>query len=221
VTAIEREGGQYRIRAAGDAPRLADGVILATPAFAAAEVVASLDAPLATLLAGIPYASSAIVSLAYPRRAIRHSLDAHGYVVPRAERSPILACTWSSAKWANRAPEETALLRVFIGRYGQTEATAGSDDDLRRLAHDEVAARLGTTEPPHLTRVHRWPRGMPQYTLGHRQRLAAIERQLDALPGLALAGAAYRGVGLPDCITSGQTAAERIEASLQAHSRLA
>ena len=128
-----------------------------------------------TELAAIPHASTAIVTLAYRREEISHPLDGHGYVIPRAEGSPILACTWSSRKWAGRAPEGWELIRVFIGRAGQEEVLAADDETLVALAVQEVAARLGVTAPASLTRVRRWPRGMPQYLLGHPERVARIE----------------------------------------------
>ncbi len=137
-------------------------------------------------------------------------LDRYGYVVPRVEGRPVLACTWTSAKWSHRAPEGFVVLRVFVGRFGQEEALAGSDDDLVALAREELRAVLGVVAAPSLTRVHRWPLGMPQYTLGHLDRLAAIEGRLATHRGLALAGNAYRGVGLPDCIRSGEAAAEAV-----------
>jgi oxygen-dependent protoporphyrinogen oxidase len=147
------------------------------------------------------------VTLAYRKEEIRHALDGHGYVIPRAEGSPILACTWSSRKWAGRAPRGWELIRVFIGRAGQEEALAEDDDALVALAVQEAAERLGVTAPASLARVHRWPRGMPQYLLGHPQREHA---------GLFLAGNAFHGVGLPDCIASGERAADAAAAHLRA-----
>jgi oxygen-dependent protoporphyrinogen oxidase len=199
--------GRYRVRLAGGEEVAADAVVVATPAFVAADLVAGIDPSLATELASIPHASSAIVSLAYPRDVVTHPLDGHGYVIPRVEGRAALACTWTSAKWARRAPDGFVLLRVFVGRFGRDEAVAGSDETLIRLARDEVGDTLGIAPTPSLTRVHRWRHGMPQYVLGHPDRLAAIERRLQVLPGLALAGNAYRGVGLPDCIASGEAAA--------------
>jgi oxygen-dependent protoporphyrinogen oxidase len=185
----------------------ADALIVATPSFAAADLLAESAPDLASELAAIPHASTAIVTLAYRRAEIPHPLHGHGYVVPRVEGSPILACTWSSRKWAGRAPDGWELIRVFVGRSGQ-EAAASSDDALIALARREVATRLGVQAAPSLWRITRWPRGMPQYTLGHPERIGRIEAALGALPGLFLAGNAYRGVGLPDCIASGERAAE-------------
>lgn len=134
----------------------------------------------------------------------------------------MLACTWSSRKWAGRAPEGWELIRVFIGRAGQEEVLAAGDDALVSLAAREIAARLGVTAPASLTRVHRWPRGMPQYLLGHAERVARIEAAQRRHPGLYLAGNAFHGVGLPDCIASGEHAADAAAAHLcvlQASSR--
>jgi oxygen-dependent protoporphyrinogen oxidase len=102
------------------------------------------------------------------------------------------------------------LIRVFIGRANQEQALAGSDEELIALAQHEVQVTLGITAAPHLTSVSRWPDAMPQYTLGHLERVAAIEEALVARPGLVLAGHAYRGIGIPDCIVSGERAAERV-----------
>jgi oxygen-dependent protoporphyrinogen oxidase len=185
----------------------ADAVIVATPAHVAAGVLRTLDSPLAAELDAIPHASTALVSLAYRREEIPHPLDAHGYVVSRAEGGPVLACTWTSRKWPGRAPDGWELLRVFLGRLGREAALDQDDAALITLARAELESRLGVRTAPALTRVHRWPRGMPQYVLGHPARIARIETALAAHPGLALAGNAYRGVGIPDCIASGERAA--------------
>ena len=206
----------FEVRVAGGETIGADAVIIATPAHVAATLLDGLDAALAADLAAIPHASSAIVSLAYRGDEIPHPLDAHGYVVPRVEGGPILACTWTSRKWANRAPRGWELLRVFIGRSGRQDALAADDAALTALARTEVAARLGIRTAPSMSRVHRWPLGMPQYLLGHPPRIARIETAAAAHPGLFLAGNAYRGVGIPDCIASGERAAEAAAAHLRA-----
>jgi oxygen-dependent protoporphyrinogen oxidase len=131
-------------------------------------------------------------------------------VVPRIEGGPILAGTWSSRKWTSRAPEGWELLRIFIGRSGRLEAELPEmdDDRLVGIARREVAVRLGVSAAPALASVRRWLHGMPQYLLGHPERVARIERRAQEHRGLFLAGAAFRGVGLPDCIASGERAAE-------------
>jgi oxygen-dependent protoporphyrinogen oxidase len=190
-----------------------DGVVVAVPAFAVAELLSTLDPELAEVHAEIPYASSAVVSLAYDRTDVEHPLDGYGYVLPRIESSEVLACTWSSSKWAGRAPADRVLLRVYAGRFGGRDVTADDDEALVGLAREEVRL-LGIEADPLFARIHRWLLGMPQYVLGHPERVERIERTLQEHPGLALAGAAYRGVGIPDCIASGERAAESIARSI-------
>jgi oxygen-dependent protoporphyrinogen oxidase len=211
--ALAQDG--WRVRRRDGAPLHADGVVLAGPAPQMAALVSAVDPPLAGLLDGIAYASSATVALAYPRAAIRHPLDGFGFVVPRVEGRATLACTFSSVKYPGRAPDEFALLRVFVGGALQAGLLAQEDRTLLRLAHDDVAALLGITGEPVLSRVWRHPGTMPQYEVGHLDRIAAIESRLEALPGLALAGGAYRGVGIADCVRSGEAAAERLNSSLK------
>jgi oxygen-dependent protoporphyrinogen oxidase len=212
VAALAAAPGGWRVEPLAGPPLHADGVILAGPAPLMAPVVKPVDPALAGLLEGIAYASSATIALAYPRPAIRHPLDGFGFVVPRVERRAILACTFSSVKYPGRAPDGVALLRVFVGGAMQGGLLAADDAELRALAHRDVAALLGIAGDPVLARVWRHPAAMPQYDVGHLDRLAAIEARLDALPGLALAGGAYQGVGIADCVRSGEAAAERLVA---------
>jgi oxygen-dependent protoporphyrinogen oxidase len=209
----------WRVRVADGQALDADAVVLAGPAYGAAALVADVDAELARLLDGIGYASSAAVALAYPRAAIRHPLDAFGFVVPRTEGRAALACTFSSVKYPDRAPEGFALLRVFLG--GALGAALLEQDDaaLVRAAHADLAELLGITGAPVLDRVWRHPRAMPQYAVGHLDRVAAIERRLARLPGLAVVGGAYRGVGMADAVRSGEAAAEGLAALLAERGR--
>jgi oxygen-dependent protoporphyrinogen oxidase len=206
------EGG-YALDLDGGDPFVADSLVLAVPAFVIADLLADVDADLAAAHGEIPYASSAIVTLAFRAEDVAHPLDGYGYVVPRSEGTEVLACTWTSRKWAERAAESTTLMRVYAGRFGGTDVTAFTDSELLALACSEIAL-IGIDAEPILTRVHRWPRGMPQYVLGHASRLERIEAALQAHQGLAVAGAAYRGVGIPDCIRSGEDAAESVARSL-------
>jgi oxygen-dependent protoporphyrinogen oxidase len=192
-----------------------DGVVLAVPAFAVAELVAEVDLELAEAHAEIPYASSAIVTLAYRTEDMAHPLAGYGYVVPRIEGTEVLACTWTSSKWAGRAPDDRVLVRVYAGRHGGRDVTGDTDGELVALGRDEVRLQLGIGAEPTLVRIHRWPGGMPQYMLGHLDRLERIQEALERHPGLALAGAAYRGVGIPDCIRSGEAAAHAVTEALE------
>lgn len=185
-----------------------DAVILATPAYASGEILRDMHPEMARSLRGIPYVSAATVSLAFSEKDLGHALDGHGYVIPRSAGRDALGCTWTSTKFPHRAPEGLALLRVFIGRAGREEQALASERDLVRMARREIAATMGIEAKPNLARVFRWPAAMPQYNLGHLERLDQIERQRERWPGLYLAGAAYRGIGIPDCIHSGELAAE-------------
>lgn len=191
-----------------------DAVILATPAYATANMVQEFDPKLAETLAAIPYVSTATISVAYPLAAVPRPLDGYGYVIPRAEGRDLLACTWTSTKFPHRAPQDYALIRVFAGRAGQQAALQSSDDHLLQLVRAELARTLGITAAPDFHRIFRWPKAMPQYTLGHLERLAQIDRRLAQHSGLYVAGAAYRGIGIPDCINSGEQAARATLAHL-------
>jgi len=210
VTALERQGAGWRVATEGGATMDADAVILATEAYQAARLLRHADPGLGHLLEDIPYASSATVTLAYRRGAIRHALDGFGFVVPQVERRPVIAGTFSSVKYPGRAPEGHVLLRVFVGGALNESAVAADDAALVAAARAELAALLGAEGAPVFTRVNRYVKAMPQYQVGHLTRVDAIESAVRRLPGLALAGAAYRGVGIADCIHSGEEAAERL-----------
>jgi len=199
----------YRIELEGAPAVPADGVVVAAPAPQAAALIGGIDHALADLLRAVSYASSAAVTLAYRRDQIAHPLDGFGFVVPRVERLPILACTFSSVKFVGRAPEGHALLRTFWGGTLRSEGLARDDDALAAVAEEILARLLGISGRAHLVRVHRHAHAMPQYMVGHLARVAQIEARAARHAGLALAGGAYRGVGIPDCIRSGEQAAER------------
>jgi protoporphyrinogen/coproporphyrinogen III oxidase len=212
ATTLRRTADGYEV-ALGEGEQLrADGVVLATPAFVNAGLLDKLDPELAEAHASIPYASSVVVTLAFSTDSVT-PLDGYGYVIPRAEGGDVLACTWSSQKWEGRAPEGSALARVYAGRFGRRDLTDETDDELVALARSELALFDVRAEPT-LTRVQRWPLGMPQYILGHPGRVERIEALSAEHAGLALAGAAYRGVGIPDCIASGEAAAESVSQAL-------
>jgi oxygen-dependent protoporphyrinogen oxidase len=200
----------YSVLLANGESLTADAVILATPSFITAEVIAGFAAELAADLRPIEYVSTATVTLAYREPDLPRPLDGYGYVIPRREGRKALACTWTSTKFPHRAPEGYALLRVFIGRAGQEDEIRWDDAGLLSIAREELRLTLGITADPLLERIYRWEKAMPQYHLGHLERLVRIENGLAAFPGLALAGNAYQGIGIPDCIHSGEEAAERV-----------
>ncbi|MGH7389954.1 MAG: protoporphyrinogen oxidase [Candidatus Rokuibacteriota bacterium] len=208
VGGVEWRGDRWRVDAGG-VPVEADRVVVATEAHAASRLLRYVDPPLATLLQAIPYASSATVSLGYRRADVPHPLDGFGFVVPRTEGRALLACTFSSVKYPGRAPEGHVLLRGFVGGALDTAALESDDAAIVGRVRDELRAALGVAAEPVLVRVGRHPASMPQYLVGHGKTVEVIERRLAAAPGLILAGAAYRGVGIADCVRSGEAAAER------------
>ena len=166
----------------------ADAVILATPAYVTAQLVGDLDPEMATALRGIPYASTVTLSVAYPLSDIPNPLNGYGYIIPRAEGRSILACTWTSTKFPHRAPEGYGLIRAFIGRAGDDDVLNRTDDELLQMVRDELREVLGITAEPLLHRIFRWPQAMPQYTLGHLDRVAVIDRRLAEHPGSVCRG---------------------------------
>jgi oxygen-dependent protoporphyrinogen oxidase len=210
VDGLERRGERWRVSGAEGGVVEADRVIVATESYTTARLLRYVDPSLATLLGEIPYASSATVTLGYRRADVPHALDGFGFVVPRTEGRALLACTFSSVKYPGRASDGYALLRCFVGGALNETVLDADDETLAMRARDELRQALGVAAAPVLTRVARWAKAMPQYHVGHLGRVEAIERCAAAIPGLRLAGGAYRGVGIADCIRSGETAAERI-----------
>jgi oxygen-dependent protoporphyrinogen oxidase len=192
-----------------------DSVILATPAPISGKLLGTLDPALASVLESISYVSTSTVSLVYRQADLPRPLDGYGYVIPRREGRRALACTWTSTKFPHRAPDGYALIRVFVGRAGQDADMPRDPAVLVDLAREELQLTLGITAEPIVTRVFVWENAMPQYNLGHADKLAKIETALAQHPGLALAGNGYRGIGIPDCINSGKVAVEKIIASRQ------
>ncbi len=185
-----------------------DSVILATPAYVSGTLLASFDPELSSDLQSIPYVSTATISLAYRQSDLARRLDGYGYVIPRREGRKALACTWTSTKFPHRAPDGYALIRVFVGRAGQD--IPWNEIELLVLAKEELKLTLGITAEPILSRVFMWDKAMPQYNLGHPEILKRIDTALENHPALALAGNGYRGIGIPDCIHSGELAVERV-----------
>jgi oxygen-dependent protoporphyrinogen oxidase len=207
VIGVSRNGDEWRVATTAGAVFDADAVILAPEAHQAARMLRYVDPGLAHLLEGIAYASSATVTLAYRRGDVRHPLDGFGFVVPQVERRPIIAGTFSSVKYAGRAPDGHALLRIFMGGALNESVLAADDSALVTTVRAELAELLGVVAEPLFTRVTRYPRAMPQYHVGHAARAEAIERAVARHPGLRLVGGAYRGVGIADCVRSGEEAA--------------
>jgi oxygen-dependent protoporphyrinogen oxidase len=186
-------------------------VILAVPAYTVAAIVASVDAPLAHVCASIPYSSSATITLAYRRDDVANQLIGTGFVVPRGEEATrLLAASWVTSKWANRAPADIIMLRAFAGGTLDRDLLDRDDADLITLAHTDLAALHGLRARPIVARVYRWMNAGPQYEVGHLTRLARIETRLTWHPGLFITGSAFRGVGIPDTVADARSVAEQV-----------
>jgi protoporphyrinogen/coproporphyrinogen III oxidase len=205
----------WRLRLADDLSVEADGVVCAIPAYAAAPLLRPHDENTAEILTGIEYASAATVNFAFRETDFATVPPSFGFVVPAIERRKIIAGSFSSMKYSKRAPSGMVLARVFIGGALQKNMLGLDDQELIAAATGEFAALLGVRALPVLTHVRRWPRSMPQYALGHLQRAEVSERETGRLPCLVIAGAFLRGVGIPDCVQSGESAAEAIFSHFQ------
>lgn len=214
VGAVEEDGDGYRVVLADGSAIEADAVILATPAYATADAIEALDPEAAAAMRAIPYIATATVNIAFRRDDVPHSLDGSGWTTPRIERRPVLACTWSSAKFEGRAPDGVALFRAFVGDATNQSVAGQSDAEIERTVRAELTRVLGVCAEPVLVQINRFARAMPQYNLGHLERIATIDARLAQHPGLAIAGSAYRGVGIPDVISSGHRAARDIRTYL-------
>jgi len=188
----------------------ADAVILATPAFVTADLLKQLDPLLSNRLIKIPYVSTATVSLAYKRSGFFHLLNGFGFVVPRSEQRTILACTWTSTKFPHRATSDRILVRCFVGGAGREELALQEETSLVKMVCEDLKAIMGIATEPILTKVYRWEKANPQYKVGHLEQVAEIEKMMAQHPGLFVAGAAYRGVGVADCIHQGVQTAEKV-----------
>jgi len=209
------EGGYALEGAALDEPLRADAVVLACPAHASAPMVKELDPGLSDLMAEIPYSPLTVVCLGFPADQVAHPMDGFGFLAPRDAGLRLLGALWTSSIFPGRSPEDQVLIRCMIGGARDPEVMDLSDEDLLDTVRSELGRAMGLSGEPSFTRIFRHPLGIPQYTLGHEERLRTMEqRAADALPGLLLGGNAYRGVSVNDCAKNAWPTAERVLASL-------
>jgi len=194
------EKGDYNIRLSDGASFETDSIILATPSFTTAKIVEEMDAKLSEILLTIPYVSSATVSLAYRRSQVHHPLDAFGFIIPRTEKRKIMASTWTSVKFNYRAPEDHVLLRAFVGGANNEELVGLDDEEMLRVVQQDLREIIGIEGDPILTRIYRWEKSMPQYLVGHLEKISKLEERISLQPGLFLTGCAYKGIGISDSV---------------------
>jgi oxygen-dependent protoporphyrinogen oxidase len=216
VEALDRDAGhgRWQLRCSTGPPVEASTVILTVPAYAAADIVKPISSGAGEELAGIPYASVVTVTLAYRPDDVIRPLDGSGFLVPAVDGRLLTACTWMTSKWPHLARSGRVLLRVSAGRAGDERAFRLADDELVQRLHAELDEALGLRAGPEGSVVTHWPRSFPQYDVGHAARVAAAEQALEReAPGVILAGAAYRGLGIAACIAQAKAAAARVSAA--------
>jgi oxygen-dependent protoporphyrinogen oxidase len=206
---IERSGPGFRVRVDGDWIE-ARRVVVASEAHAAAPLVSAMDPRLGELLSTIPYSSSMTVALGYRAADLNPAPIGFGFLVPKKERRRMVACTWVGTKFSHRVPDGTVVARCFLGGMDDAGVLDESDERVLAAVTAELAEIAQVCAQPYFNRIFRWPRSMAQYTVGHPQRLAELETRAANLPGFYLAGNAYQGIGIPDCIRMGHAAAAKI-----------
>jgi oxygen-dependent protoporphyrinogen oxidase len=212
VDALEHVGDEWRVTADGSS-RMYDAVIMASPAWTASKLLAEADAALSAELAAIPYSSSITINLLYDEDQLGDLPEGFGFLVPASEGRAMLACTFVHRKFLSRTPTGKVVLRAFLGGMKNEQLMAESDDALIAAVRRELTQILGEQviprdATPEHTQVSRWRRAMAQYAVGHQDRIARIKARVAELPGLKLAGNAYDGIGIPDCIRLGRQAAK-------------
>ncbi|HRV91164.1 MAG TPA: protoporphyrinogen oxidase [Anaerolineae bacterium] len=205
-------GFEIRFDDVSQPPITADAVVLAVPAYTAAQLVESFLPPLAQLLAKIRYVSTATISLGYRRADVidQHNFGGFGFLIPKSEKRKLAACTWTSTKFDGRAPNNDILLRAFVGGDGQEKVVKLPDNELLSLVRAEIADLMGVTAKPIICQIFRWVKGNPQYDVDHLARVEQMKEIAQQATGLYLTGSAYLGIGIPDCVKDAMLTADSI-----------
>ncbi len=210
ATSVAREAKGYAVAGKGGGREVGDALILAVPAFRAASLLAASAPPLSLSFESVPYSPIVVVCMGFPRVAVEHPLDGYGFLVPRDQGLRTLGAIWSSSIFPAHAPAGMVSMRCMVGGARDPDAIDCSDEALLALVQEELKPVLGLRAPPDLKRIYRYAKGIPQYNLGHSKRVEAIERQLWSFPGLFIAGNAYRGVGINDCVREARRKARAV-----------
>jgi oxygen-dependent protoporphyrinogen oxidase len=216
VKRLNRNSDSWAVYGEGRDSWDADAVVLACPAYQQVAILADLDSELARLVGGIPYNRVAVVALGYRRSDVPVSLDGFGYLTARASRTDVLGVQWCSSTYPARAPYGMVLLRAICGGWQRPQVVGLDDAQLVQVVAAELRISLGINVTPEFHSIIRWDRAIPQYLVGHLERVAAIENRVARFPGLILAGNAYHGVSLNDCTEQAELLAARLACVLGA-----
>lgn len=210
VSLIEKNNGGYRIRLESGEEIFADALVVAAPAWAASNLLKPVDPDLSQKLLTIPYVSTATVSIGFKKKDVKHPLNGFGFVVPKVEKRRIMAATWTSVKFSGRAPDDSILIRCFVGGSKNAELVSLDDAEMIKMVREELRDIMGIDASPVLARVFRFRSSMPQYTIGHEERIKWIDERVASTHGLYLTGSAYHGIGISDSIRYGEVVAKKI-----------
>jgi oxygen-dependent protoporphyrinogen oxidase len=210
VESVERNGNGYNIQLKTGETHAFDAVILATPANIAGRLLANIDNDLSADLQQTPYSSTVTVILVYEMADLKGLPGGHGFLVPRSEGKRMRACTFVHNKFPHRAPPDKGVLRCFMGGANDPAILELSDDEILAIVQRELKEIVRLEAKPQVVRIYRWRGAMAQYPPGHLERVERIEKRVAQIPGLALAGNAFRGIGVPDCVRTGTVAAQSV-----------
>lgn len=209
VESIKKLGEGYEMELNSKERILADSIIVAVPHHTAASIFSQYE--YFSVFKHVPATSVATVALAFPKEAIKKDIDGTGFVVSRNSDFSITACTWTHKKWPHSTPEGKVLLRCYVGRPGDETIVDLSDDEIINIVLDDLNKIMNITAKPELSVVTRWKDSMPQYTVGHKDRINDVtEKMSEELPGVFLAGSSYQGIGVPDCIDQAEAAVKKV-----------
>jgi oxygen-dependent protoporphyrinogen oxidase len=211
ASSIRHQDKKFQIHLKGAAAyQSSDAVIVAVPAYHAARLIEPMNEKLGTMLKAIRYVSTATISVAYLKEDLpaNLTLDGFGVIIPPSEKRRIIAVTWASTKFKHRAPADCVLMRVFVGGYDNEALAEQPDDQLLKMIGEEFEDIFNIRAAPVLHKIYRWSKGNPQYDVGHLDRVNEIHALAATIPGLHLAGSAFRGIGMPDCIRNAQNTVE-------------
>ncbi|MEB1808016.1 MAG: protoporphyrinogen oxidase [Bacillaceae bacterium] len=215
VHSIMKEGEQYKLTFTDGQVEIFDRIILTTPHEVTSDILRNYS-HIIQPLKEIPSTSVATVAMAFPLSSIKGNLGGTGFVVAKNSGYSITACTWTHKKWKHSAPEDYALLRCYVGRFGNDEIVSQSDDEILAAVKNDLNKIMKIDEPPQFHSITRWKKAMPQYIVGHKQRIEMLKTSLKKdMPGVYVAGAAYEGLGLPDCIDQGEAVVQNVVQSFE------